>query len=83
MNFRLEESLDYVKSGLEAIIEDDVTLRFDSEVHDDWNFLTRTKKHYQNIPLKLKVVWIVGVMIRYGILLPIRLVLFTVWVGHC
>jgi hypothetical protein len=59
-----------------------VLSRFDSELHDDWNFLTRTKKHYRNIPTKLKVVWIIGVLVRYTVLLPIRAVLFMVWVGH-
>lgn len=67
-------------SGVEAIIEDDVTLRFDSEVLENWNFLTRTKKRYRNIPLKLKVVWIVGLLFRYTILFPLRVVLFIVWV---
>jgi hypothetical protein len=67
---------------VEAIVEDDVLSRFDSEMHDDWNFLTRTKRHYRNIPTKLKVVWVIGVIVRYTVLFPIRVVLFMVWVGH-
>lgn len=78
----LIDCVDFIKSGVEAIIDDDVTPRFDGEILDDWNFLTRTKKHYRKIPLKLKIVWILGVVFRYTILFPIRVIIFFVWVGQ-
>jgi hypothetical protein len=75
------DGLAFIKSAIEAIIEDDVTIRFSSETFDEWNFLARTKTFHRNIPIKLEVVWFIGLLFRYTILLPIRIVMFLVWVS--
>ncbi|EDW61192.2 glycerol-3-phosphate acyltransferase 3 isoform X1 [Drosophila virilis] len=72
INFNLENCLDYVKSGVEAIIEDDVTSRFQAEELKSWNMLTRTNRRYEFISWKITLIWMVGFAIRYFILMPLR-----------
>ncbi|ERL89398.1 hypothetical protein D910_06767 [Dendroctonus ponderosae] len=69
-------SLDYTKSGIESIIEDQVTSRFEAEELKNWNFLTRTNQTYEFISWKLTFLWIFGFFVRYLILLPLRLYIF-------
>lgn len=69
-------SLDYTKSGIESIIEDQVTSRFEAEELKNWNFLTRTNQIYEFISWKLTFLWIFGFFVRYLILLPLRLYIF-------
>ncbi|KRF79841.1 glycerol-3-phosphate acyltransferase 3 isoform X2 [Drosophila virilis] len=86
INFNLENCLDYVKSGVEAIIEDDVTSRFQAEELKSWNMLTRTNRRYEFISWKITLIWMVGFAIRYFILMPLRvLVCFigVVWLTAC
>lgn len=68
----MENCLDYVKSGVEAIIEDDVTSRFQAEELKSWNMLTRTNRRYEFISWKITLIWMVGFAIRYFILMPLR-----------
>ncbi|XP_055602337.1 glycerol-3-phosphate acyltransferase 3 isoform X2 [Uranotaenia lowii] len=77
--FKLSNCLDYVKSGMEAIIEDEVTSRFEAEELKNWNLLTRTNRHYEFISLRLTVIWVIGFFIRYVILMPCRV--FICFVG--
>lgn len=79
MEFKLSNCLDYVKSGMEAIIEDEVTSRFEAEELKNWNLLTRTNRHYEFISLKLTIIWVFGFFIRYVILMPSRV--FICFVG--
>lgn len=79
LEFKLSNCLDYVKSGMEAIIEDEVTSRFEAEELKNWNLLTRTNRHYEFISLKLTVIWMIGFFIRYVILMPCRV--FICFVG--
>jgi glycerol-3-phosphate O-acyltransferase 3/4 len=65
----------FVKSGVEAIIEDEVTQRFSAEELKAWNLLSRTHS-YEHINMKLTILWVMGVFIRYAILLPVRLCIF-------
>lgn len=74
-DFNLGLCLDYVMSGFEAIIEDDVMSRFESEEMGGWNLLTRTSRSYELISLKLTMIWIAGILFRYIILLPIRIMI--------
>ncbi|KRF98010.1 uncharacterized protein Dwil_GK21924, isoform B [Drosophila willistoni] len=86
INFDFEKCLDYVKSGIEAIIEDDVTSRFEAEELKSWNMLTRTNRHYEFISWKITLIWVVGFVVRYTILMPLRvLVCFigVVWLTLC
>lgn len=62
-----------MKSGIEAIIEDDVTSRFEAVELENWNLLTRNNHlHFSKIPWNLKVIWIFGFLIRYFVLMPVR-----------
>ncbi|XP_053694669.1 glycerol-3-phosphate acyltransferase 3 [Sabethes cyaneus] len=79
LEFNLSNCLDYVKSGMEAIIEDEVTSRFEAEELKNWNLLTRTNRHYEFISWRLTVIWVIGFFIRYVILMPSRV--FICFVG--
>lgn len=79
LEFNLTNCLDYVKSGMEAIIEDEVTSRFEAEELKNWNLLTRTNRHYEFISWRLTVIWVIGFFIRYVILMPCRV--FICFVG--
>lgn len=79
--FKLEKCIDYLTSGVEAIIEDDVTPCFKSkELDDEWNLLTRNSRGYEKLSFKLFVVWISGILIRYLILFPCRVVICIICV---
>jgi len=77
--FDLSNCLDYVKAGVEAIIEDEVTSRFEAEELKNWNLLTRTNRYYEFISWRLSVIWVCGFFIRYFVLMPIRV--FVCFVG--
>ncbi|XP_018316427.1 glycerol-3-phosphate acyltransferase 3 isoform X2 [Mycetomoellerius zeteki] len=71
--------LDYIRAGVEAIIEDEVTSRFEAEELKNWNLLTRTNRHYEFISWKLTFIWMFGFVMRYCFLLPLRI--FICFVG--
>ena len=71
-DFKLENCLEYMNAGIEAIIEDDVTSRFEAEEIKNWNLLTRTNRRYEFITWRLTVIWVIGFFVRYFILMPIR-----------
>ncbi|XP_058061614.1 glycerol-3-phosphate acyltransferase 3 isoform X2 [Anopheles bellator] len=84
--FKLSNCLDYVKSGMEAIIEDDVTSRFLAEELKNWNLLTRTNRHYEFISWRLTVIWMIGFLIRYFVLMPMRVLICfigVIWLTLC
>lgn len=53
-------------------MDDEVTKRFSAEELETWNLLTRSNNNFQYISLRLTVLWGLGVVIRYGFLLPLR-----------
>lgn len=61
-----------MKAGIEAIIEDDVTSRFEAEELKNWNLLTRTNRYYEFISWRLSVIWVCGFVVRYIVLMPVR-----------
>uniref|UniRef100_A0A1Y1LAB4 Phospholipid/glycerol acyltransferase domain-containing protein n=1 Tax=Photinus pyralis TaxID=7054 RepID=A0A1Y1LAB4_PHOPY len=71
-DFELSNCFDYLKVGVEAIIEDQVTSRFQAEELKNWNLLTRTNTHYEFISWKLTIIWMCGFFIRYFFLFPLR-----------
>ncbi|XP_017149339.1 glycerol-3-phosphate acyltransferase 3-like isoform X3 [Drosophila miranda] len=86
ITFDFEKCLDYLKSGVESIIEDDVTSRFEAEELKSWNMLTRTNRHHEFISWKITLIWMVGFFVRYVFLMPLRvLVCFVgvVWLTVC
>ncbi|XP_070503039.1 glycerol-3-phosphate acyltransferase 3-like isoform X2 [Chironomus tepperi] len=80
-DFKLDDCLEYVKSGMEAIIEDDVTSRFQAEELKNWNLLTRTNRGYEFISWRLTVLWVIGFLIRYLFLMPLRVIICFIGVG--
>lgn len=77
--FDLANCLDYIKAGMEAIIEDDVTSRFEAEELKNWNLLTRTNRRYEFISWRLTVIWVCGFFVRWCILMPFRV--FICFIG--
>lgn len=70
--FALSDSFYFYTKGLESIVDDQVTQRFSSEELASWNLLTRTNQNFRYISLRLTVIWVVGVFVRYGVLFPLR-----------
>ncbi|KAI8034641.1 glycerol-3-phosphate acyltransferase 4 [Drosophila gunungcola] len=72
---RVEECCDLISSGLGLVLEDEVTQRFVAPPAPagKWNLLTRNlrqRKRYLNWQLRL--VWLLGWLIRYALLVPMR-----------
>lgn len=63
----------FCQRGAESIVDDEVTKCFSSQELESWNLLTRSNYNFPNISLRLAVLWSLGLLIRYGILLPLRL----------
>jgi len=74
-DFQLSDIMYFTKSGLEAIVEDEVTQRFSAEELPSWNLLTRTNTKPQFISIRLTILWACGFITRYIILFPFRLTL--------
>lgn len=72
--YRLEDMATCVTEGVDAIVGDSLTECFTSEPSEPWNFLTRNLPAGQlRLPPYLMLLWIIGIWIRYFILLPFRL----------
>ncbi|VEN43073.1 unnamed protein product [Callosobruchus maculatus] len=85
-NFELSTVFDYIKVGIEAIIEDQVTSRFEAEELKNWNLLIRTNRGYEFISWKLTVIWLCGFFIRYFFLFPLRVIICcfgVLWLTLC
>ncbi|XP_050505811.1 glycerol-3-phosphate acyltransferase 4 isoform X2 [Diabrotica virgifera virgifera] len=74
-DYELSNVFEYVKAGVEAIIEDQVTSRFEAEELKNWNLLIRTNRGYEFISWKLTFLWLGGFFIRYFFLFPLRLII--------
>lgn len=70
--FELSDCLDFIRTGMESIVDDEVTKRFSAEELTSWNFLTRTNCHYEFISVRLTIFWVLGFVMRYFVLLPLR-----------
>uniref|UniRef100_A0A0A9Y043 Glycerol-3-phosphate acyltransferase 4 n=2 Tax=Lygus hesperus TaxID=30085 RepID=A0A0A9Y043_LYGHE len=84
--FQLADCFDLVKAGCEAIIEDQVTSRFEAEELKSWNLLTRTNRQYEFISWRLSFIWVAGFFIRYTFLLPMRVLICfygVLWLTVC
>ncbi len=79
--FELGDVLDYVKTGIGSVIEDEVTQRFVAEELKSWNLLTRTSQSFEFVNLRLTVIWIIGFVVRYFVLLPGRTIILCVGVS--
>jgi len=81
MHFQLPDVCEFARSGIECVIEDTVTKRFDVAELPSWNLLTRTNLDYQFISLRLTVIWVVGFFVRYFVFLPVRVTLVVLGMG--
>ncbi|XP_032808357.1 glycerol-3-phosphate acyltransferase 3-like [Petromyzon marinus] len=79
--FTMSDAMWFARRGLEAIVEDDVTQRFSAEELESWNLLTRTNCDFSHVSAKLTAVWGLGVLVRYFILLPVRVSLASLGIG--
>ncbi|XP_064366392.1 glycerol-3-phosphate acyltransferase 3-like isoform X3 [Dromaius novaehollandiae] len=70
--FNLADILYFSKKGFEAVADDEVTRRFSSEELVSWNLLSRTNVNFHYVSWQLTFVWIIGILIRYCLLLPLR-----------
>ncbi|KAH9527296.1 transferase [Dermatophagoides farinae] len=73
-DFHLDDICLLIKNGIQAIVDDEVTKRFDTEELPSWNLLTRTNKKYTHLSLRLTILWGIGCIIRYFILWPTRII---------
>ncbi|CAI5454330.1 unnamed protein product [Caenorhabditis angaria] len=74
----VDDTLDFITAGMEAIIEDQVTNRFSAAQLPSWNLLSRTKFSFHYFNWQLTILWILGFMVRYYILVPFRIALFLI-----
>ncbi len=70
--FEMSDTFYFCRRGIECIVDDEVTKRFTAEELESWNLLTRSNYNFQHISTRLTVLWGLGVVIRYGFLLPLR-----------
>ncbi|KAI1238595.1 hypothetical protein IHE44_0013331 [Lamprotornis superbus] len=75
--FSLADVMYFSKKGCEAVAEDEVTHRFSSEELLSWNLLSRTNANLHHVSWKLAAVWVTGILIRYCLLLPFRILLLV------
>ncbi|XP_075006081.1 glycerol-3-phosphate acyltransferase 3-like isoform X1 [Calonectris borealis] len=73
--FNLADVMYFSKKGCEAVAEDEVTRRFSSEELVSWNLLSRTNANLHHVSWQLTVVWVIGILIRYCLLMPFRICL--------
>ncbi|XP_078127817.1 glycerol-3-phosphate acyltransferase 4 isoform X2 [Sander vitreus] len=73
--FEMADIFYFCRRGVESILDDEVTKRFSAQELESWNLLTRSNYNFRHISLRLTVLWGLGVLIRYGILLPLRVTL--------
>ncbi|XP_077289609.1 glycerol-3-phosphate acyltransferase 4 isoform X8 [Arctopsyche grandis] len=81
-DFDLSTCLEYIKAGVESIIEDQVTSVFEAEELRSWNLLTRTNRHYEFVSWRLTVIWMMGFFVRYFFLFPLRVFICFVGIGQ-
>ncbi|KAE8631162.1 hypothetical protein XENTR_v10001099 [Xenopus tropicalis] len=80
-DFELGDVFYFAKKGFEAIVEDEVTHRFSSEELISWNLLTRTNNNFHYVSLRVTLIWVLGLFVRYCILLPLRVTLATIGIS--
>ncbi|XP_051540011.1 glycerol-3-phosphate acyltransferase 4 isoform X1 [Myxocyprinus asiaticus] len=73
--FDMSDIFYFCRRGVESIVDDEVTKRFTAEELESWNLLTRSNYNFHHISTRLTALWGVGVLIRYGFLLPLRVTL--------
>lgn len=70
--FEMADIFYFCCSGVESIVDDEVTKRFSAQELESWNLLTRSRRRFRHVGARLTVLWALGILIRYGVLLPLR-----------
>uniref|UniRef100_A0A669F5P1 Glycerol-3-phosphate acyltransferase 4 n=1 Tax=Oreochromis niloticus TaxID=8128 RepID=A0A669F5P1_ORENI len=73
--FDMADIFYFCRSGVESIVDDEVTKRFSAQELESWNLLTRSNYNFHHINMRLTLLWGLGLLTRYGILLPLRVTL--------
>ncbi|KAK3565726.1 hypothetical protein QTP86_014187 [Hemibagrus guttatus] len=73
--FAVSDIFYFCRRGIESIVDDEVTKCFSAEELESWNLLTRSNYNFRHISTRLTALWGLGLIIRYCILLPLRLTL--------
>uniref|UniRef100_A0A3Q3N0D5 Glycerol-3-phosphate acyltransferase 4 n=1 Tax=Labrus bergylta TaxID=56723 RepID=A0A3Q3N0D5_9LABR len=73
--FEMGDIFYFCKRGVESIVYDEVTKCFSAQELESWNLLTRSNYNFRHLSVRLTVVWGLGVFVRYGVLLPLRVTL--------
>ncbi|CAB1318400.1 unnamed protein product [Coregonus sp. 'balchen'] len=60
--------MSFCRRGVEIIVDDEVTMRFSAQELESWNLLTRSNYNFHHISLRLSVLCLMGLLIRYGFL---------------
>ena len=84
--FNIADITEFARLGIKAIVDDEVTKRFTAEELPTWNLLTRTDKFYHYNSLRLAIIWSLGFLFRYLLLLPVRLTITVIgvfWLIFC
>ncbi|KAM6902645.1 glycerol-3-phosphate acyltransferase 4 isoform 2-T2 [Xenentodon cancila] len=79
--FEMSDIFYFGQRGVESIVDDEVTKCFLAQELESWNLLTRSKYNFPHISLRLVALWGLGLLIRYGILLPFRVMLAATGIG--
>uniref|UniRef100_A0A671R7H8 Glycerol-3-phosphate acyltransferase 4-like n=1 Tax=Sinocyclocheilus anshuiensis TaxID=1608454 RepID=A0A671R7H8_9TELE len=81
--FEMSDTFYFCRRGIESIVDDEVTKCFTAEELESWNLLTRSNNNFNHISTRLTVLWGLGVVIRYGFLLPLRCSQLDVHMSVC
>uniref|UniRef100_A0AAX7UDI5 Phospholipid/glycerol acyltransferase domain-containing protein n=1 Tax=Astatotilapia calliptera TaxID=8154 RepID=A0AAX7UDI5_ASTCA len=73
--FDMADIFYFCRRGVESIVDDEVTKRFSAQELESWNLLTRSNYNFHHINMRLTLLWGLGLLTRYGILLPLRVTL--------
>lgn len=72
-----DDVVNCITAGIEAIVNDEVTGYFKSQTGSHWNLLSRNQV-YDDTSSRLKILWCGGFILRYFVILPVRII-----VGIC
>ncbi|XP_037795805.1 glycerol-3-phosphate acyltransferase 3-like [Penaeus monodon] len=80
--FGLQDSLPYLTAGMRAVVQDCVSKSFTSAELRTWNMLSRTKRQRRlRMSPSMTAFWAAGVVVRYGFLLPMRVLVLALSLG--
>lgn len=81
-SYTFEDSMPYLAAGMRAVVQDCVNKSFSPAELRTWNMLSRTMhKRSLRLSRSLTVFWVVGVVIRYLFLFPMRVLVLILSLG--